>query len=329
MQRKERGDNGEKACWAELMNEPVSSSTTHPGMTHWKKISQNSLVDGEKFAALADLDFRDPFTEAAELCPDRIRSTARRVRSREKRLAVVHVDSGRVRELFKQLRETASPDFALLSHNGDANFTTADSRDRPSCVVQWFGQNLNVSNGPSLFSLPIGLERRFWSRRRFGETGLKRKKLLRHRRTSYCTRNLLYVNFGVSTNEEKRAWIPPHFQTKDWAVVRREGLGGDLDRYYREAAESAFALSPIGHGLDCHRTWELLYLGVIPVVERTPLFEQLYDDLPVLIVDDIRDLTRSYLRSALTAMRSTSYDFSPLSFAYWRRAISRRLQVRE
>jgi len=42
------------------------------------------------------------------------------------------------------------------------------------------------------------------------------------------------------------------------------------DVSWRMNAGCAFTLSPAGAGLDCHRTWEALLLGSIPVVLRSP-----------------------------------------------------------
>ena len=44
-----------------------------------------------------------------------------------------------------------------------------------------------------------------------------------------------------------------------------------------------FILSPPGAGIDCHRTWEALYCGTIPIVISSSINE-LYEDLPVLTV---------------------------------------------
>lgn len=54
---------------------------------------------------------------------------------------------------------------------------------------------------------------------------------------------------------------------------------------YREAVkESMFVLSPPGRGLDCHRTWEAIYLGAVPVVLDGSLPKGLLEDLPVYSV---------------------------------------------
>jgi hypothetical protein len=50
-------------------------------------------------------------------------------------------------------------------------------------------------------------------------------------------------------------------------------------------SNSQFVLSPPGNGADCHRTWEAIYLGAIPIVHKDfwP-FNNL--ELPVLVIDD-------------------------------------------
>jgi hypothetical protein len=50
-----------------------------------------------------------------------------------------------------------------------------------------------------------------------------------------------------------------------------------------------FALSPRGNGIDCHRTWELLLAGVI-VITKTSLLDDMYHDLPVVILKDWNEL---------------------------------------
>ena len=56
----------------------------------------------------------------------------------------------------------------------------------------------------------------------------------------------------------------------------------------------AFVASPHGNGLDCHRTWEALCLGCIPIVKTSPL-DDLYEGLPVLIVGEWRDICENLL----------------------------------
>jgi hypothetical protein len=52
---------------------------------------------------------------------------------------------------------------------------------------------------------------------------------------------------------------------------------------------------PEGHGMDCHRNWELLYMRRVPVMKRTPYFTCLMSEFPVLFIDDWSDITKELL----------------------------------
>jgi len=59
-----------------------------------------------------------------------------------------------------------------------------------------------------------------------------------------------------------------------------------------------FGLSPHGNGLDTHRTWELLFFGVVPIVKTSSL-DILYKDMPIIIVQEYSDLCQeNYLPNA-------------------------------
>lgn len=58
----------------------------------------------------------------------------------------------------------------------------------------------------------------------------------------------------------------------------------DLKRKY------TFSICPIGNGMDTHRVWEDLYLGVIPIVRSTPL-DKLYQMFPIVIIKNWDEIT--------------------------------------
>ena len=76
---------------------------------------------------------------------------------------------------------------------------------------------------------------------------------------------------------------------------------------YRKAlSESKFVLSPAGNGYDCHRTWEAMYLGAIPILRRAnwPFTNK---SLPVLLVDEWDDLLGLDL-SVITVPRNLNWS---------------------
>jgi len=58
--------------------------------------------------------------------------------------------------------------------------------------------------------------------------------------------------------------------------------------------------------MDCHRTWEALCLGAIPIL-KAPDFRQMFEDLPVLIVNEWTEITRELLDNTLKEFKQKKY----------------------
>jgi hypothetical protein len=55
--------------------------------------------------------------------------------------------------------------------------------------------------------------------------------------------------------------------------------------YLEELSKSYFVISPNGNGIDCHKTWEALYLRSIPIVTKSINID-FYRDYPIIVIDD-------------------------------------------
>jgi hypothetical protein len=81
-------------------------------------------------------------------------------------------------------------------------------------------------------------------------------------------------------------------------------------------AEFMFVLSPEGAGMDCHRTWEAILLGAIPIVNQnaiTPLFKR----LPVIVVENWAQVTPQFLEKSYRKIENRKFAFSSLFLRYW------------
>ncbi|HBJ73292.1 MAG TPA: hypothetical protein DDY88_06235 [Actinobacteria bacterium] len=96
----------------------------------------------------------------------------------------------------------------------------------------------------------------------------------------------------------------------------------DCARYYANVRNATFVLSPPGNGADCHRTWEAIYLGAIPVIRRGTVSPSIVDPLPVLQVDDWEEIL-GLDESARAALASSLVDRSSISayMPYWCRQL--------
>lgn len=68
----------------------------------------------------------------------------------------------------------------------------------------------------------------------------------------------------------------------------------------------------IGAGLDCHRTWESLAMGAIPIVLNNTLLP-LYDGLPVMVVNNWTEVNEKLLENFQLNML---YKFNSDGFAW-------------
>jgi hypothetical protein len=82
--------------------------------------------------------------------------------------------------------------------------------------------------------------------------------------------------------------------------------------YFKVLPSYKFVISPEGNGIDCHRHYEALLAGCIPVIERHPLIEMKYSGLPILYTRDYSEITSEYLEKQYENMIHRSYDFSSL-----------------
>lgn len=89
------------------------------------------------------------------------------------------------------------------------------------------------------------------------------------------------------------------------------------DTYFGILPSYKFVVSPEGNGIDCHRHYEALIAGCIPIVERNALTEQKYIGCPILWTNDYSEITPEYLNAKYEEMKSQVYDFSRLFLAYY------------
>lgn len=91
----------------------------------------------------------------------------------------------------------------------------------------------------------------------------------------------------------------------------------DASEYFREIGNYKFVISPEGNGIDCHRHYEALMFGCIPIVERNDHIAEKYAGCPILWTTDYSEITVEYLEKKYSEMLDTLYDFSRLMFSYY------------
>jgi len=171
---------------------------------------------------------------------------------------------------------------------------------RDARVIRWFAQNCQVSD-PRLRPLPIGIDYHTISERPFwGEQ--KTSPLDQERGLNAIAATLLpvehrvkqvYLDFVTMGMSYGWRWLVAESLSKNpCAVFQSKRL--PRSEMWRQRGAFAFVVSPLGCGLDCHRTWEALALGHIVLVPASPL-DRLFVGLPVVSVKDWNDVTPAKL----------------------------------
>lgn len=165
--------------------------------------------------------------------------------------------------------------FVLVTHNSDY---PVDRRYelvlRRRHLRAWFAANAALRH-PKLVSLPLGIANPGWGHG--SADALRAAQAASARKTT-----LVDVSFSLETNpDERRRCLE---QTRLELAPRLPHA-----EYLARLASAYFCLSPQGHGIDAHRTWEALYLRTVPIVRRSPLTEE-YSELPWIVLDDWAEL---------------------------------------
>ena len=82
--------------------------------------------------------------------------------------------------------------------------------------------------------------------------------------------------------------------------------------YFTSLPKYKFVISPEGNGVDCHRHYEALMAGCIPVVEESEHIRRVYGNCPILYTTDYSEITADYLMKKYDEMIDKTYDFSRL-----------------
>jgi len=98
---------------------------------------------------------------------------------------------------------------------------------------------------------------------------------------------------------------------------------------YDQWKEFKFVLSPKGAGLDCHRTWEVLAMGSIPIVLSSSI-DNVFKCLPVVIVDSWSEINEEFLHNKYNEItkkkEKNEYKMEKIQLDYWRKKFQIKLK---
>jgi hypothetical protein len=149
----------------------------------------------------------------------------------------------------------------LITHNTDNyipnnfSFLLEDAK-----LIAWFTVNPDIVH-PKIIPIPLGLVHKL-APSGCGNTSVFDE--LNSRSDLLNKKNLLYMNFLISTNRLERQPVWDHFYYKSFCT---KSNSKNFREYIKDLTDSIFVLSPPGAGRDCHNTYEALLAGCIPIIK--------------------------------------------------------------
>jgi hypothetical protein len=242
--------------------------------------------------------------------------------------STVYLQSSAVKAMSKQLLAVQYP-FILVTGDCDEDvpndiFTESEFQEfiGSEKILHWFSQN-SVGKHAKLTQIPIGLD--YHTRASSDKWGPRMNPIGQEQeilalkgaaKPFYQRQPKAYANFQFSMSGKYGQDRMDAKNSIPADCVFYEPSRVTQSETFQHQIEYAFVISPHGNGLDCHRTWEALVLGCIPIV-KTSALDSLFSDLPVLIVDSWSQVNREMLSDTLKEYRNRQFNYDKLTLKFW------------
>jgi len=213
---------------------------------------------------------------------------------------------------FKRYHPKIKNQYVLVSHHAVGTprnlFVYLDDEK----ILHWFDSQKYILSHPKYTPIPIGLPN---SHSAFNPEGVINRASKTGKKDI-----LLYINFVIKNFPRDRQPAYDYFSKQSWCFISSRK---PFEQYIADLGRSKFVLSPHGDAPDCYRTWEALLMRAIPVV-RSSRLDKLYENLPILIVRDWREITESFLNQKYKELSLIIRDhgLEKLYLVYWRKLIN-------
>lgn len=267
------------------------------------------FVSGERFQKLADVTFatRERLSFQPTLCHMRfILYDQPSLPDVFENLSVVFVYPDDIHLFLTKILPKIGTDITLLLHNSDCGITQ-EYVDRifqssnGGRVRRIFAQNVVCDPDVErrVIRLPIGIANSQWN-----HGNLSVLDAVRCRMASHEPRLLCYFCFNMHTNWALRKSVYDQCRKSLGAHIPWHSPNLSYGDYLQFLGQHKFAICPEGNGIDTHRLWECLYLGVIPIVKSNGLLRGFpLGDMPIMVVDSWCDITEERMNECFDELR--------------------------
>ena len=205
-------------------------------------------------------------------------------------------------ELIRKLHYMQN-NFVLIFHNSDHSFK--EKHLVLFCNLNLkhiYSQNCDVIH-EKVTPLPIGIANSMWPH---GDLDIWERVL---RKIPSKKTRTIYFYFNTLTNSDKRERCQRIIKER----VEPVAYTSNYHDYLSLLSTYKYAICPEGNGIDTHRFWECLYLGVIPICLKNKVTNYYAKKLPIVLLNDWRELSVSALERMYGILNDWPYQISHTS----------------
>lgn len=200
----------------------------------------------------------------SELSENKLRTIEKLITDLNVKVPKVFVYGDNLKEwytnIFKRLK---LPKIDLYCHNSDENIYKDELIDdllKNESVNAFYSQNLSTMHEKARI-LPIGVANSCWE-----HGDLYALKDVLYKNYKYKKIDKIYVNFNENTYIHRKKYKESLKNLKEQSIMYIEDKELPYKDYLNRLVKYKYCFCPRGNGLDTHRFWEAIYLGVIPIV---------------------------------------------------------------
>jgi hypothetical protein len=246
---------------------------------------------------------------------------------------------------------TGVSDYIVPYVKEPARYMASDNLLNNSNLIKWYSINATIDH-PKLIKIPIGLPRNLPFPTSFVDTDtggdivtymgwnqeVKNASYVINRQVDILRGDNHIFDIMKSKADSKKLIYINHStcnSSKGGSVEANVGFRNRLDDYIKEytpfekhglmnwtdnlkiVQKHKYVLESFGRCYDGYRPWESILVGTIPIVFSSPINE-IYNDLPILIIDSFDKLNEEYLEEQYKILiNRDDYNFDKLYMKYW------------
>ncbi len=230
---------------------------------------------------------------------------------RVKERDVVFVGDENIKNFLRDIHPKIKERYILITHNGDEFINEEVLKYVDEKIIKWYGINVGVKH-PKVTPLPLGI-----ANKHFYVTGIP-WIFTRVAKKNYPKQNKIFYGFTTWTNILERQSAFDVLVKHPLAETVKKWV--NFNSYLNLLATYKFVVSPPGSSVEGHRTWEALYIGIVPIVKSSitiDYFESL--GMPLWVVHDWKELESVDEKILETKFREIMHNVNrpPLFMDYW------------